>query len=146
MRGILAAALLLLLGAFLPLNQALLHDIHEVIDFDSANLRDFQYFKNLPSQDPKRAGQANLFLEHFQKKKAILDYVEHLFLGNSPFTKESEIPFDPHFGRAWRPYYVRKYGWRGERLIDSLGRGYSLNELRKYGAIPKEYGTKYYPN
>ncbi|XP_073813089.1 uncharacterized protein [Musca autumnalis] len=143
MKGILAAALLLL-GAFLPLHQALLHDLHEVIDFDSVNLRDFQYFKNLPSQDPKR--EANLFLEHFQKKKAILDYVEHLFLGNSPFTKESEIPFDPHFGRAWRPYYVRKFGWRGERLIDSLGRGYSLKELRQYGAIPKEYGTKYYPN
>lgn len=130
----------------MPLHQALLHDIHDVIDFDAVNLREFKFFKNLPSQDPKRAAQANLFLEHFQKKKAVLDYIEHLFLGNSPFTQESEIPFDPHFGRAWRPYFVRKYGWRGERLIDSLGRGYSMKQLRQYGAIPKDYGTKYYPN
>uniref|UniRef100_A0A1I8NU33 Uncharacterized protein n=1 Tax=Stomoxys calcitrans TaxID=35570 RepID=A0A1I8NU33_STOCA len=146
MKCIEAAVIVILLATFLPTHRALLHDIHEVVDFDTANLREFQYFKNLPSQDPKRAAQANLFLEHFQKKKAVLDYIEHLFLGNSPFTKESEIPFDPHFGRAWRPYFVKKYGWRGERLIDALGRGYSVKYLRKYGAIPKEYGTKYYPN
>lgn len=137
---------LLVFASCLPALQALLHDAHEVIDLSNVDLINYQYFKNLPSQDPRRAAQANLFLEHFQKKKAVLDYVENLFLGNSPFTQESEIPFDPHFGRAWRPHYVRKYGWRGERLIDALGRGYSMQQLRQFGAIPREFGTNYYPS
>uniref|UniRef100_A0A1A9ZNQ7 Uncharacterized protein n=1 Tax=Glossina pallidipes TaxID=7398 RepID=A0A1A9ZNQ7_GLOPL len=100
-----------------------LHDLHDVINFANVDFKNFKYFKNLPSQNPKTASPANQFLEHFQKKKAILDYFENLFFGNSPFTPESEIPFDPHFGRKWRPHYAKCFGWRGYRLIDALGRG-----------------------
>lgn len=133
-----------ILALFVPFNQAILNDVHDAIGWSNLDLINFQYFKNLPSQDPKKAAAANLFFEHFQRKKAVLDYFENLFFGNSPFTKESEIPFDPHFGHAWRPYYVRKFGWRGDRLIDALGKGYSIKQLRHFGAIPKDYGTNYY--
>ncbi|KAH8410976.1 hypothetical protein KR222_004515 [Zaprionus bogoriensis] len=115
-------------------------------DFSNVDLVNYQYFKNLASQDPRTAAQANPLLEHFQKKKAVLDYIERLFLGNSPFEQPSEIPFDPHFGRAWRPTYERKFGPRGERLIAALGSGYTLRQLRQFGAIPYEYGTRNYPS
>ncbi|XP_017027016.2 uncharacterized protein [Drosophila kikkawai] len=127
---------------------ATLHDLPGVFDFDFSNvdLVNFQYFKNLPSQDPRTAATANPFLEHFQKKKAVLDYLDRLFFGNSPFQQPSEIPFDPHFGRAWRPVYERKFGHRGERLIAALGSGYSIRQLRHFGAIPQEFGTAHYPS
>ncbi|XP_053967373.1 uncharacterized protein LOC128868853 [Anastrepha ludens] len=125
--------------------QALLHDIIDVIDLQNLDLANYEYFRNLPSQNPKLAPQANLFFEHFQKKKAVLDYVEHLFFGTSPFTQKSEIPFNPHFGSAWRPYFERRYGKRGANLVDMLGKGYSLQQLRQQGAIPKDFGTIYYP-
>ncbi|XP_004526559.1 uncharacterized protein LOC101456450 [Ceratitis capitata] len=124
---------------------ALLHDILDILDLQNLDLANYEYFRNLPSQNPKTAPQANLFLEHFQKKKAVLDYIEHLFLGTSPFTQKSEIPFNPHFGRAWRPYFERRYGKRGANLVDMLGRGYSLQQLRQQGAIPQDFGTIYYP-
>ncbi|XP_064548915.1 uncharacterized protein LOC135435681 [Drosophila montana] len=107
--------------------------VQATFDFSNVDLVNFEYFKNLD--------QANPLLAHFQKKKAVLDYMERLFLGNSPFQQPSEIPFDPHFGRAWRPAYERKFGRRGERLIAALGSGYSLRQLRHFGAIPREYGT-----
>ncbi|XP_034102869.1 uncharacterized protein LOC132791849 [Drosophila nasuta] len=118
--------------------------LYEGFDFSNVDLVNFEYFKNLASQDPRTGAQANPILVHFQKKKAVLDYIERLFLGNSPFQQPSEIPFDPHFGRAWRPTYERKFGRRGERLIAALGSGYSLKQLRHFGAIPYEYGTSYY--
>ncbi|XP_036223262.1 uncharacterized protein [Bactrocera oleae] len=126
-------------------SEALLHDILDIVDLQNLDLTNYDYFRNLPSQNPKTAGQANLFLEHFQKKKAVLDYIEHLFLGTSPFTQKSEIPFNPHFGRAWRPYFQRRYGKRGVNLVDMLGRGYTLQQLRQQGAIPNDFGTPYYP-
>ncbi|XP_018796888.1 PREDICTED: uncharacterized protein LOC108973842 [Bactrocera latifrons] len=126
-------------------SQALLHDILDIVDLQNVDLRNYEYFRNLPSQNPKTAGQANLLLEHFQKKKAVLDYIEHLFLGTSPFTRKSEIPFNPHFGRAWRPYFESRYGKHGVNLVDMLGRGYTLQQLRQQGAIPNDFGTPYYP-
>ncbi|KRF78542.1 uncharacterized protein [Drosophila virilis] len=109
--------------------------VQATFDFSNVDLVNFEYFKNLDSPE------AHPLLVHFQKKKAVLDYIERLFLGNSPFQQPSEIPFDPHFGRAWRPTYERKFGRRGERLIAALGSGYSLRQLRHFGAIPREYGT-----
>ncbi|XP_037950593.1 uncharacterized protein LOC119681461 [Teleopsis dalmanni] len=138
-------ALVCLVSSFHHAN-ALLHDIFEVVDLSNLDLANYEFFKNLPSQNPKTAAQANLFIEHFQKKKAVLDYLDNLFFGNSPFARETEIVFNPHFGRAWRPYFERKYGKRGERLIAVLGRGHTLQQLRTYGAIPKEFGRIYYPS
>ncbi|TDG48994.1 hypothetical protein AWZ03_004678 [Drosophila navojoa] len=109
----------------------------EGFDFSNVDLVNFQYFKNLDSQDPRYGAQANPIIVHFQKKKAVLDYIERLFFGNSPFQQPSEIPFDPHFGRNWRPVYERKFGRRGENLIAALGAGYSLSQLRHFGAIPR---------
>ncbi|XP_022224760.2 uncharacterized protein LOC111075635 isoform X2 [Drosophila obscura] len=129
-----------------PAVQATLHDFHEVFDFSNVDLANFQYFKNLASQDPRTAATASPLLVHFQKKKAVLDYVDRLFFGNSPFQQASEIPFDPHFGRSWRPNYERKFGFRGERLIAALGSGYSVRQLRHFGAIPQEFGTPHYPS
>ncbi|EDW35824.1 GL17465 [Drosophila persimilis] len=129
-----------------PAVQATLHDLHEAFDFSNVDLVNFQYFKNLASQDPRTAATASPLLVHFQKKKAVLDYLDRLFFGNSPFQQASEIPFDPHFGRAWRPHYERKFGFRGERLIAALGSGYSVRQLRHFGAIPQEFGTPHYPS
>lgn len=126
--------------------QATLHDLPGVFGFSNVDLVNFQYFKNLASQDPRTAATANPLLVHFQKKKAVLDYLDRLFFGNSPFQQPSEIPFDPHFGRSWRPVYERRFGYRGERLIAALGSGYSVPQLRHFGAIPREYGTPNYPS
>jgi len=59
--------------------RATLHDLPGVFDFSNVDLVNFQYFKNLASQDPRTAANANPFLEHFQKKKAVLDYLDRLF-------------------------------------------------------------------
>lgn len=130
------------LASILPLLQATLNNIDDTIGWSNLDLIHFQYFKNLPSP----GAQPNLFLGHFQRKKAVLDYFENLLFGNSPFMRESEILFDPNFGQAWRPHYVRKFGWKGERLIEALGKGYSVKQLRHFGAIPRNYGTAYYPS
>ncbi|XP_034655000.1 uncharacterized protein LOC117892698 [Drosophila subobscura] len=143
---VLIAALAVVMCLQLPDARATLHDFHEVFDFSNVDLANFQYFKNLASQDPRTAATASPLLEHFQKKKAVLDYLDRLFFGNSPFQQASEIPFDPHFGRAWRPHYERKFGFRGERLIAALGSGYSVRQLRHFGAIPQEFGTPHYPS
>lgn len=116
------------------------------MDIWSEDLKDFQYFKNLPSANPATAKNTNYLLEHFQKKKAVLNYFENLFFGNSILQGVHKIPFNPQFGRAWQPYFEQKYGWRGEKLIDALGKGYSLQQLRQYGAIPKEFGQPNYPS
>ncbi|EDW85951.1 uncharacterized protein Dwil_GK22871 [Drosophila willistoni] len=138
---VLIAMAIMCLSQVPPTVRATFHDFHEVFDFSNLDLVNFEYFKNLDSQDPRTGAQANPIIVHFQKKKAVLDYIERLFLGNSPFQQPSEIPFDPHFGRAWQPTYERKFGHRGERLIAALGSGYSIKELRYFGAIPREYGT-----
>ncbi|XP_067631397.1 uncharacterized protein [Eurosta solidaginis] len=124
---------------------AILNDIFEIIDLQNLDLANFEYFRNLPSQNPKTAGQANPLQEHFLKKKAMFDYVEHLFFGLSPLTQPSEIEFNPHFGRAWRPYFEGRHGKRGAKLVEMLGRGYSLEQLRRQGAIPRDFGTRNYP-
>ncbi|KAH8280380.1 hypothetical protein KR018_005230 [Drosophila ironensis] len=142
---VLIAALAVMMCS-VPRVPATLHDLPAVFDFSNLDLVNFQYFKNLPSQDPRTAATANPFLEHFQKKKAVLDYLDRLFFGNSPFQQPSEIPFDPHFGRSWRPNFQRKFGYRGERLIAALGSGYSVRQLRHFGAIPQEFGTPHYPS
>ncbi|KAL7736112.1 hypothetical protein ACLKA6_003846 [Drosophila palustris] len=134
---VLIAVALILMCLQLPASQATFHEF----DFSNVDLVNFEYFKNLASQDPRTAAQANPILEHFQKKKAVLDYIERLFLGNSPFQQPSEIPFDPHFGRAWRPTYERKFGRRGERLIAALGSGgAAIQEV----FIPKIRYHRYY--
>jgi len=45
--------------------RATLHDLPGVFDFSNVDLVNFQYFKNLASQDPRTAANANPFLEHF---------------------------------------------------------------------------------
>lgn len=108
------------------------------------DLANHKYFKNLPSQDEKKAAKVNLLLEHFQKKKAVLDYIENLLFGSSIFHQKSTIAFNPSFGKAWRPHFEHHYGKRGERLIELLGQGASLEKLRYHGAIPAEFNRPIY--
>lgn len=128
-----------------------IHTLKEYLDFWNVDLGKHEYFKNLPSQRKRILSPSNVdtdaigvgnqlkeqVLECFQKKKAILDYISNLFFGTSPFHQESDIPFDPRFGKAWRPYFIRKYGWQGQALIEALGKGYSLESIQKYG-LPRE--------
>lgn len=127
--------------------------IRDYLDFWNLDLTKHEYFKNLPSQkkkwlypsenlDDKEANPLkDYLLEYLQKKKAILDYIGNLFFGTSPFNQESEMLFDPRFGKAWRPYFIQKYGWQGQKLIEALGKGHSLEFIQKYG-IPNNYGGR----
>lgn len=133
--------------------EATFQAIKDYFDFWNVDLAKHEYFKNLPSQKNKllhpyennndksvEIPLTDYILEYFQKKKAILDYIGNLFFGTSPFNQESEILFDPRFGKAWRPYFIRKYGWQGQKLIEALGKGHSLEFIQKYG-IPNKSGS-----
>ena len=81
--------------------------------------------------------------QHFEKKKAILTYLQNMFFGNPSHNEEMRIEFDPNFGEAWKPHYEHYYGNKGQRLVDLFGRGYAPEELQNHGPIPKDFGEYY---
>lgn len=76
--------------------------------------------------------------DHFARKKAVLTYFRNILFGNPAHNIPTKIVFDPNFGEKWAPHFERHFGKKGERLIELLGKGYSPEKLRYYGAIPKK--------
>ncbi|XP_055919391.1 uncharacterized protein LOC129951322 [Eupeodes corollae] len=113
----------------------------DIFDFSNLDWSKFRFFRNLPSQNPATAPYANPVLEHFQKKKAVLDYLDRLLLGNSLLGPPTPIEFHPNYGKAWRPYFEHHYGRRAERLIELLGSGASVDKLKYHGVLPQDFGS-----
>ncbi|XP_055372766.1 uncharacterized protein LOC129606454 [Condylostylus longicornis] len=134
-----------------PLVQATLYES----DFDLSNLdiSKHKFFKNFP--DLSRHPKANIWDhidQHFQKKLAVAKYFGRLLFGTPQDNEVVKIEFDPNFGHAWRPYYQRRYGYRGENFIKQIGKGHSpvrqqrsMSYKRERAGDSESYSTTYIP-
>lgn len=80
---------------------------------------------------PKGAGANDNFLvKNYKKLNAVTRYFNYLLLGNPALTQKHSTVFDPKDGLRWRPEYVRKFGYRGDRLIAFLGSGPTKEQVK----------------
>lgn len=89
------------------------------------------YLRKIPQKDTK-------FVASFKKAKAAYDYFKQVLLEDPLANQRMNIRFDPNFGARNSKSFQRHYGKFGERLIELLGKGKSHEELKYYGAIPKD--------
>lgn len=93
------------------------------------HLRGYPFFKPNPYA-PKGAGMNDsLIVRNYKRASAVARYFKNLFLGNPDLYIKSTAIFDPTAGRRWRPDYIRKFGYRGERLTQFLGSGPTKEQL-----------------
>ena len=80
---------------------------------------------------PKGAGMNdNIIVRNQKKAKAVAVYFRNLLLGNPLFEHRSYFNFNPEEARSsWRAEYIRKFGYRGERLVDFLGSGPTKEQI-----------------
>ncbi|KAL5286050.1 hypothetical protein ACFFRR_007623 [Megaselia abdita] len=115
-------------------------DLPDIMDLSNVDLANFQYFK-YPSKMYLYGAKAMVvdpITDHFARKKAVVTYFRNILFGNPDHNIPTKIVFDPDFGKKWAPYFEGHFGKRGERLIELLGKGYSPEKLRYYGAISKK--------
>lgn len=92
-------------------------------------LRGHKFFHPNPNA-PKNAGMYDgLVLKNYKRVRAAARFFNHLFLGNPALSQENIMEFDPTDAMKWRPEYIRKFGYRGERLIKFLGSGPTKEQL-----------------
>lgn len=58
----------------------------------------------------------------------------NLLVGDPQYTKVLKMPFDPYQSDRLKRSFQQVYGFRGEKLTHVLGAGYSISELKKFGA------------
>lgn len=80
---------------------------------------------------PKDAGlNDNIIVRNQKRAKAVAVYFRNLLLGNPALNYKQEMVFDPQDARVrWRPEYIRKFGYRGERLVEFLGSGPTKQQI-----------------
>lgn len=71
----------------------------------------------------------NIFVRNHKRAKAVARYFRYLLLGSPALNYRLDMEFDPEEALRWRKEYVRKFGYRGERLIDFLGSGPSKDQI-----------------
>lgn len=71
----------------------------------------------------------NIFVRNQKRAKAVARYFRYLLLGSPALNYRLDMEFDPEEALRWRKEYVRKFGYRGERLIDFLGSGPSKDQI-----------------
>ena len=59
--------------------------------------------------------------------KSVYDYLRGVVVGNPLQKIKFKFVFDPSSGQKWAQKYQSKYGFRGEKLVEALGRGLHLN-------------------
>lgn len=79
------------------------------------------------------------FVTAYQKTKAALEYFKQVLAGDPLMNKRMEISFDPDEPARNAPSYQRHFGYRGERLVELLGKGLDVKTLEYYGAIPRRH-------
>lgn len=68
------------------------------------------------------------------KAKSMAKYVASVLFGNLPGTEEIPVVFHPDAGARLRPHFERHFGQRGANLVALLGKGYSKDDLKRFGA------------
>lgn len=80
---------------------------------------------------PKGSGMNdNFIVKNYKRFNAVTRYFNYLLLGNPSLSQEHSMVFDPTDALRWRPEYIRKFGYRGERLVDFLGSGPTKEQLQ----------------
>lgn len=72
----------------------------------------------------------NILVRNQKRAKAMALFFRNLFLGNPALSNRLEFSFNPKEARErWRPEYIRKFGNRGERLVEFLGSGPTKDQI-----------------
>lgn len=121
------------------------------IDFSNVDLKNFKYFRPASTTPPpafyiKSLGvyvrplprRESPFETAFKKTRAVYEYFKQVLAGDPLANMRLNIRFDPDFAARNAPLFQKHYGYRGERLVDLLGRGANLKELEYYGAVPRK--------
>lgn len=123
------------------------------LDFSNVNLKNFKYFRYPTTKAPpiyflKNLGvyvrplppKENPIEKAYKRAVAVYRYTKQLLTGDPLANQRLNFRFDQNVAEMNAPIFQRHYGYRGERLVDLLGRGADLNVLEYYGAIPKRQG------
>lgn len=98
------------------------------------NYQFFQYPRVNPSPYGKEPEPPSILQDGLNRAGAIVTYFRNTLLGNPWLDTRHTIPFDPEAGKRNAYEYQRKHGYRGEKLIALIGKGYSPESLRNYNA------------
>lgn len=71
----------------------------------------------------------NIIVRNQKRISAIGTFFRNVFLGNPALHYKLDMVFDPEEALRWRSEYVRKFGYRGERLIEFLGSGPTKDQI-----------------
>lgn len=95
-------------------------------------LRNQNYFLR-----PKPKQPDNKLVATYKKAKAAYEYFMQVLSGDPLANERMNFVFNPDMAVRNSKSFQEHYGRFGERLIDILGKGKSMEELKYYGAVSK---------
>ncbi|XP_063708707.1 uncharacterized protein LOC134837270 [Culicoides brevitarsis] len=137
---------------FLVLFLTFLNESRAILNIDTSNVDpNFKYFRYptttpgpiifLRNQNyylrPKPKQPDNKLVATYKKAKAAYDYFVQVLSGDPLANQRMNFVFDPNAAKKNSEKFQEFYGKYGERLIELIGQGKPLEELKYYGAVPK---------
>lgn len=101
------------------------------------NFRYFQYPRINPTPYMKAPEPTSILRDGFNRAGAIVTYFRNTIFGSPWLETRHTIPFDPEAGKRNAYEYQQRHGYRGEKLIALIGKGYSPESLRNSNVDPR---------
>lgn len=93
-------------------------------------LRGHKFFIPNPNASKGAGMNDNIVVRNQKRAKAVAIFFRNLFGGNPDLNYRLNMVFDPEEAKnRWRPEYIRKFGYRGERLVEFLGSGPTKDQI-----------------
>lgn len=109
------------------------------IDSPEVDFRNFPFFRYLTRDGrPASPQQLSLLQNGLERAGAVVKYVRNTFLGSPWLRTQHTVPFDPSAGQRNSAEYQQKYGFRGERLIELIGKGIPPEALKFISVDPRQ--------
>lgn len=114
------------------------HSIPDPLRNYNVDLQKFQFFKYPGRLTPYGVRPGNRNPSFAQKAAAVFTYFRKLAIG--PPMQNFGVRVNQNRALHLRAAYQKQFGYRGKNLIALIGNGHSLQELRYYGAIGRDFG------
>lgn len=93
-------------------------------------LRGHKFFIPNPKYPIGAGMNDNIIVRNQKRVRAVRTFFRNLAFGSPVLNYKLDYVIDPEEAKQkWRPEYVRKFGYRGQRLIDFLGSGPTRDQI-----------------